>query len=96
MIVEIKKFGEILTSRPLGKEALAAFLPNINKDSEQEKVYINFDGIDVFSPSWRDEFLTPLLQRFGDNLVLQKSSNSSVQASIETLEKANWIKFNIE
>jgi hypothetical protein len=96
MIVDIKKFGDVLLSRPLGKEALAAFLPNLNKVSEQEKIYINFDGIDVFSPSWGDEFLTPLLKRFGDNLILKKSSNVSVQAVIDILEETNEIKFNIE
>lgn len=96
MIIDIKKFGEILTSRQLGKEALAAFLPNINKVSQQEKVYINFDGIDVFSPSWGDEFLTPLLKRFGDRLILKQSANGSVKASVEMLEEANSIKFNRE
>jgi len=96
MIIDIKKFGAILTSRQLGKEALAAFLPNFNDISATEKIYVNFDEIDVFSPSWGDEFLTALYKQFGDRLILKKSSNASVNASIKMLQKANNIKFNIE
>jgi len=96
MIIDIKKFGAILISRQLGKEALAAFLPNFNNISDEEKIYVNFDGIDVFSPSWGDEFLTALYKKFSHRLILNKSSNASVNASIEMLEEANDIKFNIE
>ncbi|NCO00093.1 STAS-like domain-containing protein [Candidatus Falkowbacteria bacterium] len=96
MVIDIKKFGAILTSRQLGKEALSAFLPNFNNISESEKIYVNFDDIDVFSPSWGDEFLTALYRKFGDRLILKKSSNASVNASVEMLEEANSIKFNIE
>ncbi len=96
MIIDIKKFGAILTSRQLGKEALAAYMPNLNNISEEENIYINFDEIDVFSPSWGDEFLTALSRKFGSRLILNKSSNASVNASIQMLEEANNMKFNIE
>ena len=96
MIIDIKKFGAILTSRQLGKEALAAYLPNFNNIFKEENIYINFDDIDVFSPSWGDEFLTVLYKKFGNRLILKKSSNASVNASVEMLEEANNIKFNIE
>jgi len=96
MVIDIKKFGAILTSRQLGKEALAAYLPNFNNISEEEKIYVNFDEIDVFSPSWGDEFLTALYRKFGDRLILKKSVNASVNASVEMLEEANNMKFNIE
>ncbi len=96
MNIDVKKFGAILTSRQLGKEAFMAFSPNFNNISGEEKIYINFDDIDVFSPSWGDEFLTALHRRFGDQLILKKSSNASVNASVEMLEEANNIKFNIE
>lgn len=96
MTIDIKKFGAILTSRQLGKEAFAAFLPNFESIPEEEKIHINFDEVDVFSPSWGDEFLTVLYKKFGNRLVLKKSDNGSVKASIEILEEANDIKFNIE
>ncbi|MFA5023685.1 MAG: STAS-like domain-containing protein [Patescibacteria group bacterium] len=96
MIINIKKFGAILTSRQLGKEAWAAFLPDLNNISEDEKVYLDFSGVDVFSPSWGDEFLTNLYKKFGERLVLKRSTNSSVVATIDILQKVNHLKFNIE
>jgi hypothetical protein len=96
MVIDIKKFGTILTSRQLGKEALAAYLPNLNNISKTEKIYVDFENIDVFSPSWGDEFLTALYRKFGNCLILKKSTNASVNASVKMLEEANNIKFNIE
>lgn len=96
MIIDIKKFGTILTSRQSGKEALAAFLPNLQNLPNEEKIYVSFDEVDVFSPSWGDEFLTALHKKFGDHLILQKSTNGSVNASVEMLEEANKIRFNKE
>jgi len=93
MIIELKKFGAILTSRQLGKEALAAFLPSLNNILPEEKVEIDFSGVSVFSPSWGDEFLTPLEKKFGGGLILGRTDNPSVMASVEMLEIANGNKF---
>lgn len=96
MKIEIKKFGTLLTSRQLGKEALAAFEPSLKNIPENEEVLIDFDGAMTFSPSWGDEFLTPLAKRYGERLKLMKTDNPSVVATIETLEEANNFKFNRE
>ncbi|MFA5729886.1 MAG: hypothetical protein WC938_01520 [Candidatus Paceibacterota bacterium] len=94
MKIEIKKFGTLLTSRQLGKEALAAFEPSLKNISENEEVLIDFNGTMTFSPSWGDEFLTPLAKRYGKRFKLMDSENPSVVATIETLEEANNFKFN--
>jgi hypothetical protein len=96
MIIELKKFGSILTSRQLGKEALAAFLPSLNNVAPEEKVEIDFLGVSVFSPSWGDEFLTPLEKKFSGRLILKRTDNPSVMASVEMLETANSNKFSWE
>jgi len=94
MKIEIKKFGTLLTSRQLGKEALAAFEPSLKNISENEEVLIDFNGTMTFSPSWGDEFLTPLAKRYGKRFKLMDSDNPSVVVTIETLEEANNFKFN--
>jgi hypothetical protein len=94
MKIEIKKFGTLLTSRQLGKEALAAFEPLLKSVASDEEILIDFDGTMTFSPSWGDEFLTPLVKRYGDRLRLMSTDNPSVIATIETLEEANKLKFN--
>jgi hypothetical protein len=90
MIIELKKFGQILTSRDDGHEAYLSLQNNIIK---KEKIVISFDNTRVLTPGWADEFLTPLFKKFNDKLLLKKTDNPSVKATIETLEEVNKIKF---
>ncbi|HBH46625.1 MAG: hypothetical protein A2445_02760 [Candidatus Jacksonbacteria bacterium RIFOXYC2_FULL_44_29] len=92
MHIYIKKFGEILTSRQDGKEALAAFNPTLVTATDNEEILIDFDGVVSFTPSWGDEFITPLYKRFGDRVKLINTVNSSVQATISLLEQVNGYK----
>jgi len=95
MIIKLKKFGTTLVSRQAGKEAYAAFQSAMENMSEDEKVEIDFEGVVVFTPSWGDEFITPLHERFGDRLILKNTENSSVQATLSLLEEINHKKFII-
>lgn len=94
MKIYLKKFGTILISRQSGREAFAAFQPQLREISENEILEIDFEGIITFSPSWGDEFLTPLLKQFGNKLVLVNTTNSSVKATLELLEKIHKTDFN--
>lgn len=94
MLIELKKFGNLLTSRQLGKEALAALNSQLPKENT-EKIIIDFLDITTFSPSWGDEFLSPLQQKFQNNLFLKNTSNPSVKATIEILEETNQVKFQL-
>ena len=76
-----------------GKESLAAFRPKLQDLKPDEILEIEFDGVITFSPSWGDEFLTPLLNEFGDRLILFPTNNLSVKFTIELLEKINEKKF---
>ncbi len=93
MIIELKKFGVTLTSRQLGKEACAAFKPSLRQMGENEAIEIIFDGVNVLSPSWADEFLTPIHKEYGHRLFLKSSSNPSVITTIAFLEDIGQIKY---
>lgn len=93
MRIELKKFGTTLISRQAGKEAFAAFQSILAEIKPGENLEIDFDGVITFSPSWGDEFLTPLLDQFGDSLVLLPTDNPSVKITIELLEKTQNTKF---
>ena len=95
MKIKLKKFGPFLSSRQLGREAFLAFQPTLKTFPDKEKIEVDFEGIESCSPSWIDEFLTPLVRRYGDRLILNKSNNLSVIATIKFLEEINKIKFNI-
>lgn len=96
MIIQIKKFGVTLTSRQLGKEALSAFRPSLYGLSEMEVVEIDFNGVNTFSPSWGDEFLTPLVKKYEKRFIIKQSDNPSVVATLKLLEEVNGYKFNIK
>lgn len=95
MNINLSKFGSVLTSRQSGKEAYAAFLPTLATVKNGEELLVDFDGVSTFSPSWGDEFLTPLLKQFGEHLILKNTKNPSVSLTIDTLEKINKFKFKI-
>ncbi len=94
MIIGLNQFGTMLTTRHNGREAyfaMQAIWDNIGVD---EKIEVNFDGVGTLGPSWGDEFLTPLYNKFGDRLVLSHLDNPSVRVTLDTIEIANKIKLN--
>jgi hypothetical protein len=95
MVIELKKFGTTLISRQTGKEAFAAFQSSLKNIPEQEDIIADFEGVITFSPSWGDEFLTPLVKNYGERCKLMHTENPSVKTTIEILENSNNIKFNI-
>lgn len=93
MIIYLKKFGTTLISRQTGREAFLALQPLLHDVKDNEKIEVDFDGVFVFSPSWGDEFLTPLINIYGERMVLKNTKNSSVQATLDILEKTNGKNF---
>lgn len=88
MIIEIKKFGTTLVSRPSGKEAWLAFQPTLNNISDNEEIVVDFADIVVLTPAWADEFLTPLRNRF-TKVKLINTDNASIKATLTTLSENN-------
>lgn len=87
MIIEVKKFGTTLVSRPSGKEAWLAFQPILNETSDKKEIIVDFEGVLVLTPSWADEFLTPLRSRFLKRVTLVHTDNASVKATLAILDK---------
>ena len=56
---------------------------------------VDFDGVITFTPSWGDEFLTPLLNRFKNNLLLLNTKNPSVQATLDILQQIGGVKYTL-
>lgn len=96
MVIELKKFGTILISRQAGKEAYAAFQPVLREIPESENIEVDFEGVITFTPSWGDEFLTPLHGKYGERLTLKNTENSSVQATLKLLEEISKKPFKIQ
>lgn len=86
MIIYLKKFGTTLVSRPSGKEAYLAFTPTLRECKQDEVIEVDFKGVEVLTPSWADEFLTPLINLYGKKVSLKNTSNLSVVESLKILD----------
>jgi len=86
MKVEIRKFGEILTSRPAGREA-GLTIKAYFKPEPGDRIELDFSGILAIGPSWLDEVLTILHGEYGkDRVVCIPSENASVVESLKIIE----------
>lgn len=56
MILELRKFGEILNSRSSGREAVLRAKQILN-GSEDPKLVLDFEGVKIVTPSFADEFI---------------------------------------
>ena len=89
MKLQLEKFGKTLLSRELGSEALKAFQPTLRDLPKDENLEIDFAGVLTLSPSWADEFLSPLLNQLDVKLILLPSDNLSVIATLRILQEVN-------
>ena len=95
MIIQLHKFGSVLTSRDAGAEAYAAFRPTLNAAAPAEEVVVDFEGVGTLSPSWADEFLSRLQADFGGRLWLLPTQNLSALKTISLLESIRGKKFQV-
>jgi hypothetical protein len=96
MKLKLEKFGKTLISRELGSEAFKALQPTLRELPKDEELEIDFSGVLTLSPSWADEFLSPLLNQLGDLLIILPSDNLSVLATLKILQEINKRPFNIK
>jgi hypothetical protein len=89
MRIEIKKFGDLLVSRPAGREAVLAMLGNLPTPDPEEPVELDFEGVLVVAPSWLDEVLFGLREAYGDRVHCLPSPNASLKASLDTLAEVS-------
>jgi len=85
MLIKLEKFGAILMSRPAGRDAALALQSQIADIAPGESLKIDFAGVDAFAPSWGDEFLRPLFEKYPGRVALLNTANPSVKATLEIL-----------
>ncbi|OGY32343.1 MAG: hypothetical protein A3C02_04350 [Candidatus Andersenbacteria bacterium RIFCSPHIGHO2_02_FULL_45_11] len=81
-IIQLKRFGTVLISRPAGLEAFNAIRPTLDPAVPIE---IDFDGVLTVTPSWFDEFLTQLAEYTNGKVELLPTTNASVLATLPVL-----------
>jgi hypothetical protein len=86
MLVKISNFGDILMSRPAGREAfLMAKAYVFNEVTPKDDIILDFNDIKVLAPSWADEFISGIKSTYTNNLQYVNTENPSVKASLKTV-----------
>jgi len=83
--IQLKKFGNVLVSRPAGLEAFNGIRPTLEQSTPVE---IDFDDVLAVTPSWLDEFLTNLAEYMDGKVELLPTKNASVLAALPVLGMA--------
>lgn len=92
MIIEMSKIGVKLDSRPDGREAFLAMQPTVRSIKDGEELVLDFSGVDLLTPSFADEFVTPLVEEYGERLQLKNTQlNASVRETLAFLSES-WPK----
>jgi hypothetical protein len=86
MLVKVSNFGDMLLSRPAGREAfLMAKAYVFNGVTSADDIVLDFNEIKVLTPSWADEFIAGIKTAYTNNLQYINTENPSVKASLKTV-----------
>ena len=86
MVINMSNFGDILMSRPAGREAFLMSKAYVLKGiKENEDIILDFEGIKVLAPSWADEFISGIKSEYPNNVQYINTDNPSVKASLKTV-----------
>lgn len=86
MTFDVSKLGDILVSRPAGKDAfLMAKAYIFNNLQDSDSLSLDFANVKVLTPSWADEFITGLKSLYHNKIQFINTQNESVSASLRTV-----------
>jgi len=86
MLVKIINFGDVLMSRPAGREAFLMAKAYVFKGiSQADNIVLDFDEVKVLAPSWADEFIAGLKTEYSNSVDYINTDNPSVKASLKTI-----------
>lgn len=87
MKIEIRKFGELLVSRPAGREAFLVMKSYLKPADAAEPIELDFAGVQVMTPSWLDEVLQGLKAEYGERVRCLPSDNPTVIESLKAIRE---------
>jgi hypothetical protein len=86
MVVKISNFGDILMSRPAGREAfLMAKAYVFRETNKTDEIVLDFNDVKVLAPSWAEEFISGIKSEYSNAIQYINTENPSVKASLKTV-----------
>jgi hypothetical protein len=87
MTITMTKFGTVLNGRPSAREAVLRLHQIINGSADREDVVLDFGGVEVLTPSYADELLRGLSEKYTRSKIKIENGSSAVLEVIETVER---------
>ena len=85
MLIKTNNFGDVLMSRPSGREAFLMAKAYVFKNINNEEIILDFDNVKVLAPSWADEFISGIKSEYSNTMKYINTENPSVKASLKTV-----------
>src|SRR4051794_5441566 len=98
MTIQMSKFGTVLNARPAGRESFLAISPtlpplapagqpslDLNGSSDAETIDLDFSGVEVLTPSFAEEFIIGLLDRYPGRVRFRNTDNATVRTTLDFL-----------
>lgn len=81
------KFGNILNSRPAGREAVLRAKQIINGSNDAGGIVLDFSAVEILTPSFADEFVKGLKEIYKDKDIKFEglASNSVIKDTLKAL-----------
>ena len=87
MVLIINNFGDILMSRPAGREAFLMAKAYVFREvKENDEIILDFNGIKVLAPSWADEFIFGIKKEYSNRVQYINTENPSVKATLKIVD----------
>jgi hypothetical protein len=86
MTIQMLKFNTTLNGRPSAREAASRILQIVNGSAEREDVVLDFAGIEVLTPSYADELLRTLREKYGTEKVKIINTSEALDETFKAVE----------
>lgn len=85
MTIQMLKFNTVLNGRPSAKEAVLRIQQIINGSVATEDVILDFSGVEILTPSFADELLHGLGEKYGPDKVKVINTSQAVSETIKVI-----------
>lgn len=83
MTIRMIDFGDVLISRPAGREAFLAGKSYLfSAPATDEPIVLDFKDIKVLAPSWADEFISGIRSLYSNRIEAANADSPAVKASL--------------
>lgn len=90
---DFSQFGPILSGRDEGMNALQRLEQVIASLQENQKLFLDMSKVKVLNPSFADESLTPLMEKYPGRFFITGRIGLAVQRGLEQVESQHHFSF---